>query len=100
MRVLLVLMALAAVLAWQWSIVIKRRTAMSSGPEFVMAGRVPGQPHVEVPRVNLLRELLGDHAIRYIFVLPQGDWEREIAKLRILFPEAKVFPGYPPFDEP
>lgn len=65
-----------------------------------MAGKMPGQLNVDVPRVNLLRELLGDHAIRYIFVQPQCDWDRETAKLRILFPEAKGFTHYPPFDGP
>lgn len=98
LRLALAFTAIVAIVAWQGGVVVKRRWAMASGPTFVIARDAPGKMDPNLPKVNAFRELLGDYAIRYIYVLPQGDWEREIAKLHILFPEAEVVPAYPPFD--
>lgn len=91
-RVALAVTTLAAVLSWQGGIVWQRRVAMrDSGHTFKVALPAPGfiKPE-ELARVNILRQLLGDTAIQYVYVTGGRDEQEENARMTNLFSEARV----------
>ena len=93
LRVVLVVTAIVAVLAWQVGTVARRRLAMDAGDTFVLAREAPRE--AAPPTVNAFRTLLGDVPVRFVYVAREGDWERRVDNLRSLFPEAEVITGFP-----
>ena len=91
LRVVLVVTTIAAVLAWQYSIVLKRRAAMRSDHEFILERWSPTAPSHAGATVNPIRALLGDEPVRYIYLRLDGRaWQQERDRIQRLFPEAKV----------
>lgn len=85
LRVILALTAVVAYLAWQVGMVQQRKAAMSGTHVFVMNLS---------PRagVNPIRAVLGEELVRYVYIVPLGDYTSDTARLAHLFPEAEVKP--------
>lgn len=90
LRTALIVTVIAAALAWQGSIVYRRKAAMQSGPwvAFVLDVRQPGREASS--SVNPLRALLGDRPVRYVYISKVGGFEADEARLTQLFPEAEI----------
>jgi hypothetical protein len=90
-RVVLAVTAIAAVIAWQASIVQRRKAAMQAVQPvtFVLAVRQPGDA-TALPKLNPLRELFGDRPVGRIQVLAVAGCETTAERLARLFPEAQV----------
>ena len=93
LRVALAVMTIGAVLAWQYSIVLRRREAMES-PHAIFLLVPASQSHSPV-NVSKLRELLGDRAVQFIYVLPEEADNVDVSRLATVFPEAKISPADP-----
>ncbi len=95
LRVVLVVTAIVAVVAWQGSIVQQRRAAMGSDHEFVLERLSPPPLSGYRPaRVNALRALLGDEPVRFIYLrFGDGEWQVERDRIERLFPEARIEMG-------
>jgi hypothetical protein len=87
--------ASAALVVSDYTIVQSRREILAQykgDPQFICIGRDdPAFPISErTPNVSWLRRILGDEAIRMI-LLPRGTTgDAELARVRAVFPEAKV----------
>jgi len=66
---------------------------MDAGDTFILAMEAPHES--SPPTLNAFRTLLGDMPVRFVYVDQQGDWERRMASLESLFPEAEVITGFP-----
>jgi hypothetical protein len=91
LRVALVVTAIVAYVAWQVGMVQQRKTTINGTHVFVMA-RGPATPGGSEPRVNPIRALLGDEPVRFVYIVPIGDYEQDAERLANLFPEASVKP--------
>ena len=91
LRIALVVTAIAAVIAWQASIVYQRKAAMQSvhPVTFVLAVRQPGDAS-ELPTLNPLRVLFGDRPVGRIQVLAVAECEATAERLARLFPESQI----------
>jgi hypothetical protein len=91
LRVALILTAIVAVVLWQASIVQRRKAAMQGAQPvtFVLAVRQPGDSTAP-PKLNPLRELIGDRPVSRIDVLAVAGCEATAERLARLFPEAQV----------
>lgn len=90
-RVALAITAIVAYVAWQVGMVRQRKAAMEGTHVFVMA-RESAAPDGSEPRVNPIRALLGDDPVRFVYIVPIGDYEQDAKRLAHLFPEASVKP--------
>lgn len=90
LRMVLVVTAIVAIVAWQGGIVVQRKWAMESGQVFILASEAPGDPVAEKRTVNAFRAWLGDKPVRFIYVEVKGDATQTINGLQRLFPEAQV----------
>ena len=84
LRVALALAVIAAYVAWQVGVVQQRKTVMKGTHVFVLDRSGAG--------VNPIRVLLGDEPVRYVYIVPLGDYQSDAARLAKLFPEAEVKP--------
>lgn len=90
LRMALVLTAVAAVVAWQGSIVQRRKAALHDAMGYANVTVIPGDRGVgSRNRPNAIRQLFGDESIRSIFLSTEVP-DAEIERLRRLFPEAEV----------
>lgn len=85
LRVALAITAIVAYVAWQAGMVYQRKAAMRSNHVFVL-------DREEGMGVNPVRALLGDEPVRYVYIVPLGDYRRDSERLASLFPEAEVQP--------
>ena len=90
LRVILAVTAIAAVMAWQYSIVLRRRVAMDSEHRFILATPAPGYDPHNLATINPLRELLGDQPVQFIYVDSGDDAADDMERLKVLFPEAGI----------
>jgi hypothetical protein len=84
LRVALALTAIVAYVAWQVGMVQQRKAAMRGTHVFVTDRSGAG--------INPIRALLGDEPVRYVYIVPLGDYQNDSARLDHLFPEAEVKP--------
>jgi hypothetical protein len=84
LRVILALTAVAAYVAWQVGMVQQRKAAMKGTHVFVLDRSGAG--------INPIRALFGDEPIRYVYIVPLGDYQSDSSRLAHLFPEAEVKP--------
>ena len=85
LRVALALTTVAAYVAWQVGMVYQRKAAMRGDHVFVLERDGGGG-------INPIRALLGDEPVRYVYIVPLGDYQSDTARLAYLFPEAEVRP--------
>jgi hypothetical protein len=85
LRVALALTAVTAYVAWQVGMVYQRKAAMRGDHVFVLDR--DGEMSV-----NPIGALLGDEPVRYVYIVPFGDYRSDAARLARLFPEAEVQP--------
>ncbi len=85
LRVALAITAIVAYVAWQVGMVYQRKAAMRGNHVFVL-------DREDKMNINPIRALLGDESVRYVYIVPLGDYGRDSESLTRLFPEAKVQP--------
>jgi len=83
LRVALAISAVVAYVAWQAGMVYQRKAAMRGEHVFVL-DRNGGFG------VNPIRALLGDEPVRYVYIVPLGDYRQDSERLARLFPESNV----------
>jgi len=81
----LAITAVVAYVAWQAGVVYQRKAAMR-GQHIFMLDRNGGIG------VNPIRALVGDEPVRYVYIVPLGDYRSDTARLTFLFPESEVKP--------
>lgn len=86
LHVILALTAVVAYIAWQVGMVQQRKAAMRCDHVFVLDRPAAG------PGINPIRAMLGDEPVRYVDIVPIGDYQRATSRLANLFPEAEVKP--------
>jgi hypothetical protein len=84
LRVILALAAIVDYVAWQVGMVQQRKAAMKGTHVFALDRSGTG--------INPTRALLGDEPIRYVYIVPLGDYQSDSARLGHLVPEAEVKP--------
>jgi len=92
LRLALVALAAAALLFSQWPIVERRQYALEQIDNYMVDAEFQSDWLAPIG-VNPLRRLLGDQAIRVIY-LPVDATEERVAEVERLFPEANVRQGY------
>jgi len=96
LRVVLVVTAIAAVVAWQGGIAYKRRAALTRVRDSVNAIVITGNDATDLEmRLNPLRRFAGDQSIRQIIIRKEMT-DDEMDALRRLFPEARIIESLPP----
>jgi hypothetical protein len=85
LRVALAITAVVAYVTWQADMVYQRKAAMRGQHVFVLEqnGGIG---------VNPIRALLGDEPVRYVYIVPLGDYQHDSERLTRQFPEATVKP--------
>jgi hypothetical protein len=81
LRVTLVVTAIVAYVAWHVGMVQQRKTAMKGMHVFVLDSSGTG--------VNPIRALLGDEPVRYVYIVPLGDHQRDTLGLLTCFPRQR-----------
>ncbi|BBO36489.1 hypothetical protein [Lacipirellula parvula] len=90
LRMALVLTAVAAAVAWQGSVVQRRKGALHDAMGYANVTVIPGDRGAgSRNRPNAIRQLFGDESILSIFLSKEVP-EAEVERLRRLFPEAEV----------
>lgn len=90
LRMALVLTAVAAMVAWQGSVVQRRKQALHDAMGYANVTVIPGDRGTgSRNRPNAIRQLFGDESIRSIFLSKEVP-DTEIERLERLFPEAQV----------
>jgi hypothetical protein len=94
LRLALVALAAAALLFSQWPIVQRRQYALDQIDNYMVDAEFQSDWLAPIG-VNPLRRLVGDQAIRVIY-LPENASNERVAEVERLFPEAFVRKGYGP----
>jgi hypothetical protein len=92
LRIALVILALAALFFSQWPIVKRRQHALKEISTYMVDSGFSSDWLTPIG-VNPLRRLLGDEAIRVIY-LPADATEERVTEVERLFPEAYIRLGY------
>lgn len=92
LRLALIALAAAALLFSQWPIVERRKYALEQIDNYMVDAGFRSDWLAPIG-VNPLRRLLGDQAIRVIY-LPANASDDRVAEVERLFPEANVRIGY------
>jgi hypothetical protein len=92
LRIALIILALAALLFSQWPVVQRRQYALKQIETYMVDSNFSSDWLTPIG-VNPLRRLLGDEAIRVIY-LPANASKERVAEVERLFPEANVRLGY------
>ena len=96
LRVVLVVTAIVAVLAWQGGIAYKRKAALTRVRVSANAIVITGNDATDLEmRLNPLRKLAGDKSIRQIIIRTDIS-DDEMGSLAGLFPEARIIESLPP----
>ena len=96
LRVILVVTAIVAVLAWQGGIVYKRRAALTRVRASANAIVITGNEATDLEmRLNPLRKIAGDQSIRQIIIRKETSAD-EMDSLARLFPEARIIKSLRP----
>jgi hypothetical protein len=85
LRIALAITAVVAYAAWHVGMVHQRKVAMRGDHAFVLERDGKGG-------ISPIRALLGDEPVRYVYIVPLGDYRSDAARLARLFPEAEVKP--------
>jgi hypothetical protein len=92
LRLVLVAIAAAALLFSQWPVVERRQYALQQIDNYMVDAKFSNDWLAPIG-INPLRRLLGDQAIRVIYLPADASAER-VAEVERLFPEANVRLGY------
>jgi hypothetical protein len=92
LRIVLIIVAAAALFFSQWPVVKRRQHALKEISTYMVDSHFRSDWLTPIG-VNPLRRLLGDEAIRVIY-LPANASKERVAEVERLFPEAYIRLGY------